>query len=317
MHAISRRIEELHQVRTHSTPPDDLDKFWARTVQEALARPVNSSRTEVPSLFKGMRVWEIAFDGYANTTIHALYMTPAYLEGPYPCLVTFPGYTGGKGEPEHYASWILMGCAVLAVDVRGQGGGTGSMLGSRHGTSKGWITEGILDKDNCYYKAVAVDSLRAVQWMTEQPDIDQSRIGATGASQGGGLSLLVSALHPAISLTNADIPNLCHIDYGVMHSTGSLSEAADFCRRYPDQTAAVLDNLRYFDMLHLGGRIRGPVLMSVGLKDTVCLPEQVFPMYHALASEDKRLDIYPFTGHIVEPAQQRNAVLFVKKHWQL
>ncbi|PZD97356.1 acetylesterase [Paenibacillus sambharensis] len=317
MNAINRRIDELHQLRPNSIPPDDLELFWELTVQEALAAPLNAVRTEVTSLMSGMRVWEAAFDGYANTTIHALYMTPAYTEGPYPCLVTFPGYTGGKGEPEHYASWILMGCAVLAVDVRGQGGSTGSMLGSMHGTSKGWITEGILDKNNCYYKAVAVDSLRAVQWLTEQPDIDQARIGATGASQGGGLSLLVSALHPAVSLTNADIPNLCHMDYGVLYSTGSLSEVADFCRRSPDQTEVVMDNLRYFDMLHLGSRIRGPVLMSVGLKDTVCMPEQVFPMYHAIASEEKRLDIYPFTGHMVEPAQQRNAAVFVKKHWRL
>lgn len=58
--------------------------------------------------------------------------------------------------------WIVKGIAVFSVDVRGQCGETGNSLGSQHGIVKGWVTEGILDVDRCYYKTIAVDALRAV-----------------------------------------------------------------------------------------------------------------------------------------------------------
>lgn len=315
MNAIEKRIEELHRFRPVCEPPEDHAVFWARTKEEAIGSAFESTRSAAECPLSGMNVYDVAFEGFAGTTIRGTFMVPAYREGPHPCLLTFPGYTGGKGLPEFYAHWVLLGAAVFAVDVRGQGGETGNTLDSDFGMTRGWITQGIADPDRCYYKAVTVDCLRAAQWMSEQPELDPNRLGVVGGSQGGGLALLVSALHDAIRLTVADIPNMCHMDHGVLHSTGSLTEVADFGRRYPNLLPQALRTLAYFDLLHLGDRIRHPLLMSVGLKDTVCLPEQVFPMYHAVASEDKALEIYPFTGHAVEAAQVRKATQFVRDRW--
>jgi len=314
LNAIDKRIEDLHRFRPSSEPPPDLDAFWERTKREAL-QPFRSTRTTMATPLAGMKAYSVEYESFADTTIRGMLLLPAFVEGPYPCVLTFPGYTGGKGEPEAYAHWVLMGVAVFAVDVRGQGGETGNRLGSDFGMARGWITQGLLDPDRCYYKALAVDALRAAQWMSEQPELDASRLGAVGGSQGGGLALLVSALHRAIGLTVADIPNMCHMDYGVLHSTGSLTEAADFLRRFPDKLPEALRTLSYFDMLHLAKHIRHPLLMSVGLKDTVCMPEQIFPAYHAAASKDKRLEIYPFTGHAVESAQRRKGLEFVRERW--
>lgn len=42
--------------------------------------------------------------------------------------------------------------------------------------------------------------------------IDHKRIAAEGASQGGGASLIVSALHPSISLCLADVPSFSFME---------------------------------------------------------------------------------------------------------
>ncbi|WP_309122086.1 acetylxylan esterase [Paenibacillus sp.] len=315
VNAIEKRIEELHRFRPASEPPEDHAEFWERTTEEALGSAFVSERIEIETPMTGMKAYDVAFEGFSGTTIRGLYMVPAFTEGPYPCILTFPGYTGGKGLPEAYARWILMGVAVFAVDVRGQGGETGNTLDSDFGMVRGWITQNITDPERCYYKAVTVDCLRAAQWMSKQPELDPKRLGVVGGSQGGGLALLVSALHEKIGLTVADIPNMCHMDHGVLHSTGSLTEVADFGRRYPELLPQALRTLSYFDLLHLGQRMTRPLLMSVGLKDTVCLPEQVFPMYHAAASEDKALEIFPFTGHAVEASQTRRGMEFVRERW--
>lgn len=315
MNAIERRIRELFDYKPDLTAEPDLDDFWKRTIAEVNGADFFDERRERRSPLRGVEVYEVAFGGFAGTVIRGLLVKPAAPSGPVPCLLQFPGYTEGKQDPEHYAKWAAMGIAVFALDVRGQGGETGNTLGSGHGMTKGWVSEGILDLDRCYYKAVAVDNLRAVKWAFAQPDLDPARIGVMGASQGGGIALLVAAFTKKLRFVVADIPNLCHMDYGVLHSQSSLSEIAEFCRKFPAHTDRVLKHLSYFDILNLADRIRMPVLMSVGLKDPVCMPETIFPVFQRLASADKTLEIYPFTGHAVEAEQVRKAQRFVLSHF--
>lgn len=318
MNVIEKRIEELNQYRPDRSVPLDLHDFWQRTKDEAINKSFRSERVEKITPMSNMKLFSVSYEGFADTRIHANLMLPrsSSEQQPCPCLVTFPGYTGDKGAPEDYAQFVMMGVAVLSVDVRGQGGGeTGNRLGSAQGMVKGWVTEGLLDLEHSYYKAMAVDALRAVSWIMEQPEIDASRLGAMGASQGGALTLLVTALHEGIRMAIADVPGMCHMDFGLFNSIGSLSEVAEFCRRSPDKLSEVLNNLSYFDLLNLADRIHVPMLMSVCLKDTVCHPEQIFPVYNHIASKDKKLEIYPFSGHVVEPAQKKRWMEFILRHF--
>lgn len=314
MNAIQKRITELHNYQPQLEKPADFDAYWAQVKQEALNVHYNVMRKETPTYMQGVTSYEIVYEGYANTMIHATLSIPAsgqHFDQAYPCIISIPGYQCERSNSYQHAQWLLMGLAVLSVDVRGQGRETGNLLGSSHAISRGWITEGILDKDRCYYKAVAIDLLRALSWLKSQPEIDASRIGASGASQGGGLASLLTALDDGIGMLVADVPNMCHIDYGVLHSTGSLAEVAQFCKTMPEQLPHVLHQLSYFDLMHWADSIQVPVLMSVCLKDTICLPEQIFPFYNRIPGSQKQLEIYPFSGHVVEVAQQQKTIEFV------
>lgn len=316
MHAIEKRIVELRQYEPQLVKPDGFEAYWEQIRQEALAESFDAIRKPAATLMQGVASYEVVYEGFAGTSIHATLSIPANRsdEQHYPCLISLPGYTSERSNSYQHAHWLLMGVAVMSIDVRGQGRETGNSLGSSHGMTRGWITEGLLELERCYYKAVAVDMLRGLHWLKAQPEIDAARIGVIGASQGGGLASLLAAQDRDIALLVADIPNMCHIDYGVMHSTGSLTEVAEFCRRSPELLDQVLGNLSYFDLLHMAERIKMPVLMSVGLKDTVCTPEQIFPFFKQIASPQKQLEIYPFSGHVVERAQEQKAISFVHQH---
>ncbi|MNH98274.1 Cephalosporin-C deacetylase [compost metagenome] len=122
-------------------------------------------------------IYKIVYKGAANTRVHAWYMLPPIpIRLPISCIITFHGYSGSKGLPEDHSAWLLMGYAVLAVDIRGQGGETGNGLPQEYGMTKGWITQGILDPDNAYYRAAAIDGLRAVYCSMAQPELDPDRI---------------------------------------------------------------------------------------------------------------------------------------------
>ncbi|GIP38916.1 hypothetical protein J31TS4_21960 [Paenibacillus sp. J31TS4] len=267
MNAIEQRIQTLSSYYPPAYAPDDLHDFWSRMAAKHLNGAPSGERTShsIPGMPQ-IEAWKVVYRGFDDTPLHGWFvLPPSRGDKPVPCLVLYHGYHGSKSDPEDFAAWLLSGYAVFAVDVRGQGGETGNGLASSHGMISGWISQNVLDKENSYYLATAVDSIRAVDWAATQPEIDPSRVAVVGASQGGGLALLVSALSSRVSVCVAQIPNLSHMDYGILHSTGSLTELARFCNLNPDRLPDVLETLSYFDILSHADRIRLPVLMSVGL----------------------------------------------------
>jgi cephalosporin-C deacetylase len=315
MGLLDRKLNDLKQYRAEVTAPDDFSEFWSRTLEEAAPSggSVPGRREPLSTPMRGVQAYRVTYEGHGGTPVSGIYLVPElWKETVYPCVVHFHGYAGGSGLPESYAPWLLAGMAVFAVDLRGQAGGTGDSLPQEGGMAKGWITKGIEDKDSCYYKALVVDCLRAVDWVSEQPETDGARIGVAGASQGGGLAMILSALSDKPAFAVADIPNMCHMDYGIFHSTGSLTEAADYVSRFPDRWSKVERTLSYFDNMNLAHRIKIPILVSVSLKDTVCMPETVFAAYNRIESE-KQLHVYPFRGHSTGEKHLRLVLEFVRQ----
>lgn len=313
MNAIERRIADLYALDPPTTGKPDLDQFWERTWDEVKKNPINSSMESTYIPFEGVEAYRVTYTGFDQTPLYGWYLIPRFIaRETYPCVVLYHGYTGSKGLTEQYSSWLMLGCAVFAVDVRGQSGETGNAIVQQGGMIKGWLTPNITDKENCYYRAITVDAVRAVDWVWERPEVDKGMIGVIGGSQGGGLALMAGIMSDKPSYVVADIPNMCHMDYGILHSTGSLTEAAEYVKRYPEQWGAVLDTLSYFDIMNLADRLKVPVMVSVGLKDMVCMPETIFAAYNKISSE-KELHIYPFNGHEVGALHQRKVFEYVKK----
>jgi Acetyl esterase (deacetylase) len=313
MNYVEKRISDLKQYLPDRTAPADLEEYWDRTLREASKRELKDTRETVQGLSSYINYQRVTYEGFDQTPIHGWFLTPAFAgEGPLPCVVLYHGYTGSKGLPENHANWLLAGYAVFAIDVRGQGGETGNLLPQTYGMTRGWITQGLLDPERHYYRAIAVDALKAVEWASRQPEVDASRIAVAGASQGGGLALIVSALSDIPYKTVADVPNMCHMDYGIALSTSSLVEAADFVSRFPEHLDTVLRTLSYFDMLNLCDRLKAPVLVSVSLKDTVCMPETIFSVYNRIEAP-KELIVYPFNGHFTSGDHFGKQVEFLRR----
>lgn len=240
----------------------------------------------------------MSYSSFADTTIYGWYMVPcSEVNKKWPCMVIFHGYGSDRGIPEDYAIWTSMGIAVLTLDTRGQVGETGNLLPLTSGMTRGWVSQNILVKESSYFQALCCDVVRALDWVSEQPEIDTSRVGVFGTSQGGGMALLASSLSSIPVAVAANVPNMCHMDFGIFHSVGSLSEIAQFALHHPESLRGILHNLSYFDNMNHAHRIHIPVLMSVGLKDTICFPEMVYAAFNHLESNTKRIATYPFMGH--------------------
>jgi len=312
MNYIETRIQSLHNLMPDLTAQPDLEQFWERTDREA-GGDISYTRTELDSPFPNAPVYRIVYEGASNTPIHGWYMLPKRKrpeDAPVPIVVNIHGYQGSKGMPEDHAAWTMMGYAVLAIDVRGQSGDTGNNLPQSHGMTKGWMTQGILDHESSYYRALSIDCLRAVRLAMQLPETDGSRVYVVGASQGGGLALVVSAIEPRIKAAVAHVPNMCYMDYSILNSTGSVTEAAAFVTGSPERLPDVLRTLSYFDVMNLAHRIKIPVRVSAGLKDLICMPESIFAAYNRIASPDKAIEVHPFMGHATPPGYKQAAHSF-------
>lgn len=311
-----RRLEQLEAYLPPLNKPSDFTDFWTKNVQLFSSPPLNGQREELQTPFPQMKAYKIQFASFDGTTIVGFLVLPHLAmanRGELPCLIHFPGYTATKGYPEDYARWLLLGCAVLTIDIRGQCGETGSNLTPTHGQVKGWVTQGILSKEESYYRAIIGDCYRTVEWALQQREVDSNRIGVMGASQGGGLALWTAVLHEKIRFVIASIPNMCHLDKGVFASTGSLTEVADFIHRFPEHYDTVMQTLTYFDFMNIADHLNKPLLASVGLKDTICLPETVYGAYNRVPGR-KEMHVYPFSGHYVGGFHYRKMANFVAEH---
>lgn len=315
--AIEARIRDLEHYNPPMTAEKDLDGFWETVLAEYRSKPLNGDREAVSTPMSGMNVYRTTYEGADDTPLHAWYLTPKGNHNAqnekFPCIVHYHGYGGSKGMPEHFAHYILMGFAVLTIDVRGQSGDTGSRLDQPYGAVKGWLTPGILNRETAYYRAITIDAIRGAEWAAEQPETDIDRVFVVGGSQGGGLALITAALSSVPRAVVAHIPNMCHMDFGILNSNSSLSEAAEFVSQHPEHLDAVLRTLSYFDNLNLAHRIDIPVMISCGLKDPCCMPETVYAAYNRIVSS-KEMRVYPFDGHWVSDGQSRVAMEFLARH---
>ncbi|MFC5401578.1 acetylxylan esterase [Cohnella soli] len=316
--AITRRIAELESLFPPVTSPVDLDAYWDAELKKFAEKPLNGRRTPEATPYAHMKAYRVELEGFDETPIRGWYLLPRFRSDntKLPCIVSFPGYTGSSGNPEDYAAYLLMGVAVFAVDVRGQGGDTGNLMPQHYGMMTGWVTQGILDKDTCYYKAITIDAIKALDWASEQPEVDASRVCVSGASQGGGLAMIAAALSDKPAIAVAHIPNMCQIDFGVLNSSSSLSEAAKYIERFPDRMDKVFETLSYFDNVNLAHRIRIPLFVTVGLKDPTTMPETIYAAYNRVGS-DKTIVPYPFTGHALTWHQNRQAIAFIAERFGL
>jgi len=132
-------------------------------------------------------------------------------------------------------------------------------------------------------------------------EVDATRLGAMGGSQGGALTLACAALLPEVKLAAPCFPFLC--DYQRVWEM-DLAEAAyeelkTYFRRYDPLHARereIFTKLGYIDIQHLAPRIRARVLMGCGLMDKICPPSSQFAAFNKITSE-KEVVIYPDFGH--------------------
>ena len=299
-------LEELYKYNGSSEEPKDFDEFWTCNLNE------NNHKTEVKynlidTHLKLFDVWDLTFKGYSKHDINGWYIAPKYAREnneKLTCIMCYPGYGGGRDYPNKHLLFPSAGYSVFVMEVRGQGaeGGNGATTPDPVGSTPhadGFLTMGILDKKDYYYKRVFIDAVKSIEATKEHPLT--GKIAVNGTSQGGGIALAVLALaelkKEKIEAAMIDVPFLC--DYKracTITDTLPYNEIARFCKTNRKHEKTAFETLSYFDGSIFAKRAKAKALFSVGLMDILCPPSTVFSAYNNYAGE-KSIEVYTFNGH--------------------
>jgi cephalosporin-C deacetylase len=298
-------LEQLRQYQGRNPRPSDFDDYWARALRDLDATdpkpefvPINTPA----SFADGFELW---FTGVGGARIHAQYLRP-HAQGRRPAVLMFHGYTMSAGDWFDKLPWAAQGFVVAAMDVRGQGGQSEDVGGDRGTTLGGHIVRGLSgDPDKLLFRQVFLDTVQLARVVASLPEVDDSRLTATGWSQGGGLTLACAALEPRITRAAPVFPFLC--DYKRVWEMDLATEAYEglgyYFKRF-DPTHAHADEaftkLGYIDVQHLAGRIKADVMMGTALMDTICPPSTQFAAFNKIVTP-REMVIYPDFGHVDLP----------------
>jgi cephalosporin-C deacetylase len=296
-------LPELEGYRPEVRVPADFDASWAATLERARdgaavldSRPVDNRLVLVDTR-------DVTFRGYGGHPVKAWYSRPARTEGTdLPAVVEYLGYGRGRALPHERLALAAAGYAHLLMDTRGQGGqyGTGGDTPDPVGSdpaAPGFLTRGIGDPEQHYYRRLVTDAVRAVDAVRELPDVDPERIAVAGTSQGGGLALAVAGLVPDLTAVLPSVPFLCHPERALQITDAHpWQEVVQYLSVHRRAGETVLHTLSYVDGVTFARRATAPALFSVGLRDAVCPPSTVFAAFNRYAGP-KEIAVYAFNGH--------------------
>lgn len=293
----------LETYRPEVREPADFDDFWATTIAEARGAggDVILSRQETP--LTALDVFDVTFPGFAGDPVKAWLTVPAGTDGRLPAIVEFNGYGGGRGLPGERLGWAAAGFAHLFMDTRGQGAqwGTGGETPDPHGSGPavaGFMTRGIDDPADYYYRRVFTDAVRAVDAARSLPQVDAARVSVAGGSQGGGITLAAAGLCDGLVAALPDVPFLCHYERAVgLTDRDPYHEIVRYLRVHRGAEDRVFDTLSYFDGVNFAKRADAASLFSVGLHDMTCPPSTVYAAFNHYAGADKEMVVYAHNDH--------------------
>jgi len=275
------------------SPPDRPDNFvdyWRRAKKELAAVEPQFKLTKLEEHSKEkVNVYLLEMRSLGNVLVRGFYSRPK-VDGIYPALLNVQGYSTSRTANDVYKGDDMVS---LVLNIRGHGNSQDNIQGF-----PGYILNQIEDPEMYIYRGAYMDCIRAIDFLFEQKEVDQTRVAVAGGSQGGALSIATAALdNERIMACAPDVPFLSDFkDYFVI-APWPGGEVFNYIKDHPDfSEEAMYKTLSYIDIKNLAQDIKAPVFMGIGILDMVCPPHINFAAYNQVTTK-KSYVAYPNAGH--------------------
>jgi cephalosporin-C deacetylase-like acetyl esterase len=144
--------------------------------------------------------------------------------------------------------------------------------------------------------------VRALDFLTSQPEWDGKVLMVQGSSQGGGQAIAAAGLDSRVTWFAAGVPAICD------HSGKAIGRINGWPKLVPDKEGQpdpqILQVARYFDGMNFATRTKAEAIFSVGFIDGTCPPTSIYAAYNNLQGK-KEMIVEPLMGHASSPRIQK------------
>lgn len=273
----------------------DFDEFW-NLAKADLASVAPEYKVTYKQDLGTHKIYNVEMKSIKGNTIKGYYSVPNK-SGKFPAIVVSNGFGTTAAVPTRTDDY-----AIFSYNIRGMG------LSTDFTATDDLFVNGLVDKSTYYYRDCYMDALRAVDFICSRPEVDMTKIFAEGESQGGALTYVIAALDSRILAAAPSIPFLSDFPhyYRIKENVNEIDEwpmniLNQYMKKYNLSKEDAFQNLSYFDIKNLTGKIKCPILMSVGLQDPTCPPHINFAAFNQVMSP-KEYVIMKLNGHYTDAA---------------
>ncbi len=265
--------------------PDDFDQFWDAQ-KAALAKvPLKSTLTPVKSPVQGVDAFDVQID-CVGKPVSGYFGRPQNAKPKSLPAILFVHGAGVRSSSLGSTNWAAQEGGMLALDINAHGIPNGKPAEYYKDLSEGELKDyryvGRTDRDQGYFKGMFLRMIRAIDFLTAQPEWDGKTLIVYGSSQGGFQALAATGLDSRVTFICAGVPAGCD------HSGNVVNRISGWPKLVPNDAdgkpnAEALQTSRYFDCVNFATRAKCKgAAVTVGFIDGVCPPTSVYAAYNAL-----------------------------------
>ncbi|MEQ1751479.1 MAG: acetylxylan esterase [Prosthecobacter sp.] len=297
-------------IKPSMAPPDDFDAYWAAEKKKLAAVPMNARLTPQTSPSKTLEVFDVQADSIGNP-VSAYYARPIGAKPKsLPAILTVHGAGVISSGLASATSWAAEG--FLSMDMNAHGIPNGKpkefYTALSNGELKGYPARGRESRDTIYFHDMFLRLVRAIDFLTAQPEWDGRTVVVKGSSQGGYQSIVAAGLDPRVTFFVPGVPAGCdHTGF----KAGRISGWPKFIPTGQPAAPNVLDAVRYYDTVNFATRTKAAAFFTVGFIDSTCPPSSVYAAFNVIQNKHDIFNDIP-TGHANSPAAtaaMRKAIL--------
>ncbi len=299
------------QIKPSLPVPDDFDQFWSEQKAKLAAVPVNPRLTPVKSR-PSLEVFDVRLDCIA-VPVSGYFAKPADAKPKsLPIILTVQGAGVRSSNKGGTVDWAQRGFLAMDINAHGIANDQSDQFYSdlAAGELKDYPQRGRDSRDTVYFLGMFLRELRALDFLTAQPEWDGHTVVVCGGSQGGAQAFAAAGLDSRVTCFVALVPAMCdHTGMVVNRISGWPKIVPVSDKGKPDEK--VLQAARYFDAMNFATRTKATAFVTVGFIDVTCPPTSVYAAYNALRGPKEIFNDPPST-HAISPKSleaARNAVL--------
>ncbi len=278
--------------------PDDFDQFWADQKRRLAEIPADASLSPVEQGDESIECYDVQVPCLGDTPVSGYLAKPKDAESKsLPAIL----WVHGAGVRSSSLPNAVQGAraGMLSLDINAHGLPNGKpdafYAEASSGPLQNYRYAGREHRDTSYFRGMFLRLVRAIDFLTAQPEWNGRDVVVFGHSQGGGQSLVAGGLDDRVTMIAPGVPAMCD------HSGMIVGRVNGWPKLVPlgqdgKPDPLTLEASRYVDAVNFASRYHGAAIMSVGFIDAVCPPSSCYAAYNALQGK-KSIIHEPQMGH--------------------